>query len=668
MDLCMKETDTAANLYNVGLFHTQSGPRMSLVIKLHGLSTEASSLDIRHFFSGLNIPKGYIYITGGQYGEAFIIFANYEDARQAINYSGRPLKNSCVQLSFSSEAEMQQALDEISRRYNAANPASTNGTPIYKETGYFKKRDTSYIYVHGMPLNTTKVEIKPFFAGLSVEDVIFLKYPSGLRNGNAIVRFATSGDAHEALKRSGHLMGSTPVSLMLSDETEWTKAGGTRARKRESSPVTSSDDRKKSVSHSRHEQSRARARSPYEERFVHLINLPYDVNKRDIKAHFGNLAMKDSQITFLRDWSGKRTREGFVKLTSLSQYRDACAQHGRVFCSRLVDVLPISERDMLDLIARSEKKPGRDRSSRKDSPKKCSQESHSSRGKCIYLRNFASDVSKTDIQSFFSGFSLKEEDIFLLYDDNGIGLGEALVLFSTEKEAESTKKLHCKKFQGTEILISCINEQQMKAFGVDASARKSEAKIQERAPDEVRAPASESHQSVTEVGGLFNLQCEHLDLPANLQTSKMPVAHENLQSTELPFTSGSTNFPKQSDFAEHAPYTAEDTPSIAKDVPFIQTHISNESLPESSVKDAIPINNGNQDGVGLVLVRNLPRTFTVSEALDFFHGYKVSSVNLAQIDNGIARVRFQTNMEAVEAVKELNNKPVGHTKVSMTII
>ncbi|XP_012820298.2 RNA binding motif protein 12B gene 2 isoform X1 [Xenopus tropicalis] len=645
-----------------------SGPKMSVVIKLQGLSIEANSIDIRQFFSNLDIPKGYIYITGGKYGEAFIIFSSYEDARRAISYSGRPLKNSSVHLSISSQAEMQRALEEINSRFSSVNSASGNGTPSYKETSYFRKPDTLYVYVHGMPLNTTKVEIKSFFVGLTVEDAIFLKYPSGLRNGNAIVKFTTSGDAHEAVKRSGQQMGSTPVSLMLSDEAEWIKVGGVRARKRELSPEVSFDDRKKSVPHSRHELIKTRARSPYEERFVHLINLPYDVSKRDIKVHFGNLAMKDSQITFLCDWSGKRTREGFVKFTSINQYRDACAQHRKEFCSRLVDVLPISERDMMDLIARTGKKP-RERSLRKDSPKKCSQESNLGKGKCIYLRNFASNVTKPDIQNFFSGFSLKEEDIFLLYDNNGIGLGEALVVFSTEKEAESTKKLHCKKFQGTEILLSCINEQQMKAFGVNTSARQSEAKIQEQAPEyKARAPARETHLPVTEVGASVNMKCEHLDLPVKLQSSKLPVAYETLQSLDLPFTLGSTDFPKNEDFAENALHRAVDTPSIAKDVPFIQIQVNSGSVPDSPVKDVIPNNNGNQNGVGVVLVKHLPRTFTVSEALDFFHGYKVSSVNLAQIGNGVARVRFQTHKEAVDAVKDLNNKPVGHHKVFLALV
>ena len=57
---------------------------MSIIIRLQNLPLEANSLDIRRFFQGLQIPDGGVHIVGGENGDAFIAFANDEDARQAM--------------------------------------------------------------------------------------------------------------------------------------------------------------------------------------------------------------------------------------------------------------------------------------------------------------------------------------------------------------------------------------------------------------------------------------------------------------------------------------------------------------------------------------------------------------------------------------------------------
>ena len=71
---------------------------MTLIIRLDNLPWRASSLDIRQYFSDLNIPDGGVHIIGGEKGTAFIAFATDEDGRLAMLRDGGKIcneKSSC---------------------------------------------------------------------------------------------------------------------------------------------------------------------------------------------------------------------------------------------------------------------------------------------------------------------------------------------------------------------------------------------------------------------------------------------------------------------------------------------------------------------------------------------------------------------------------------------
>ncbi|XP_053322124.1 RNA-binding protein 12-like [Spea bombifrons] len=463
---------------------------MSVIVRLLGLPIVADSYDIRNFFIGLNIPRGGVYIIGGLYGEAFIAFETFEDARCALNLAGRAIKNSVIHLSLSSEAEMRYAF-EVNRiatnqplqamsSVGFGNGPASNGLHPYEphiaSGGNASSRVPSFLYMHGMPLKATKVDIKDYFRGLDVEDVIFLKFQNGIRNGNAVVKFGRSTDARVGLGYNTLFMGTCQVSLLPANEKEWMKAGGT-CKKEYSPPISPISGRKRT--HSRSPARKNLKRQVYiDEYYVHLQNLSYNVTKRDIKGYFRFADIEDSQISFLLDKSGKKTREAFVMFKRGKDYKRALDLHNVLFLGRPISIYAIPKKAMLDLIAREGKitSRSRERSISKDLPKRSSRESTSGELNCIYLRNFPFDVTKSDIKIFFTGFPVKEDDIFLLSDDKGVGLGEALVKFPTKKEASSAEKLHRRKFLGTEILLRCIAEEQMKAFGVDVCMTHSAAR------------------------------------------------------------------------------------------------------------------------------------------------------------------------------------------------
>lgn len=84
---------------------------MAIIIKLHGLPLDATSVDVRLYFEGLTIPDGGVHIVGGDDGTVFIEFASDEDARQAMARDGGKIKNSDIKLLLSSRTEMQSVIE-----------------------------------------------------------------------------------------------------------------------------------------------------------------------------------------------------------------------------------------------------------------------------------------------------------------------------------------------------------------------------------------------------------------------------------------------------------------------------------------------------------------------------------------------------------------------------
>ncbi|XP_063780174.1 RNA-binding protein 12B-B-like [Pseudophryne corroboree] len=651
------------------------GPRMSAIIRLQGLPAIADSVDIRQFFYGLNIPKGGVYITGGKFGEAFILFATYEDARCALCLSGRPLKNSQIHLAPSNESEMQRALEIYRLGGNESMGALYYpGTNVRVPVG-----KPSYIYIHGMPLKTTKVDIRDFFKGLPVIDIIFLKFGNGIRNGNGIVKFANSTDATEGLKFSSRCICESSVTLKLSDEKEWIKNdGSSNVRGRELSPSRSSSYRRRlSRSRSRSPRNRrVRASSPYiREFYVHLINLSYRAEKRDIKKLFYDTDMSDSRITFLLDKDGRRTKEAFTMFTTQKDYKRALSLNNETFKGNTINILAISRRNMLELIERMKTRVAKDHPDFRKSTKQSSREK-----RCMFLRNFPAEITKADVKNFFTGYSLKEDNISLLFDSRGQGLGEVLVKFANETEAHKAERLNHKKFLGTEILLSRITEEQMKAFGnvtsISAAQNTDELNLVSQADDTPDVSSESVYKPPSSLA---------VEVASSLDSSGVMPALDSREEEmrfdvddPIPFFISKTEdeAPDSLEAPNEASVEAVQTvPVLESESPLQQSDIADERPGESELLSSDVENGCNEESnleaannrVTLLFIRNLPCTVTVAEILDFFNGYKMSSVNLKNIERGIATVRMSSYKEAVSAINALNKKEIGHKQAFLSL-
>lgn len=499
---------------------------MAVVIRLLGLPFIAGPVDVRHFFTGLTIPDGGVHIIGGEKGEAFIIFATDEDARRAVSRSGGFIKDSSVELFLSSKAEMQKILemkrtDHIGRERPGSGASrvgclsnfvedvkeeasnSGYGSPMNQDPGFhangtghgdLRPRKTRplkavnpYLFLRGLPYVVNEDDVRVFFSGLCVDGVIFLKHDDGRNNGHAMVKFASCIDASGGLKCHRSYMGSRFIEVMQGSEQQWIDFGGSSVKEGDI-PVRTEEHSPPREINDRHFRKRSHSKSPRRTRsrsplgfYVHLKNLSLSVNKRDLRNFFRDTDLTNEQIRFLYK-DERRTRYAFVMFKTLKDYNSALGLHKTVLQYRPVLVDPISRKQMLKFIECYEKK--RPVSIEKEKlgrvSQKHSQEGYSGQKLCIYIRNFPFDVTKAEVQKFFADFSLAEDDIYLLYDDKGVGLGEALVNFKSEEQAMKAERLNRRRFLGTEVLLRLISEAQMQEFGVNFSSKRRQDHSQSR--------------------------------------------------------------------------------------------------------------------------------------------------------------------------------------------
>lgn len=453
---------------------------MAVVIRLQGLSISAGSQDIRKFFGGLRIPDGGVHIVGGELEEAFIIFGSDEDARIAMTKSGDYIKGSPVKLLLSSKTEMQNILERSSmnllvdqRKIPKENPRhldmgelrgsrrSAGDNVIGTSSGRLahspmQNRGTSVfgkeerlLLLRGMPFAATEKDVRMFFAGLVVDEVVLLQNSRGQNNGNGVVTFASKEDASNGLKRHKEYIGTRFVEVYTAKEWQdlfsALPAGVTvssMSQRQQRSPQRSQE-----IS-----QYRRRSRSPVghgpspsssSDYCVLVENMPPAADKRDIMKFFGRARLESDQILYLPDDGGSRTRSAFVLFKSLQDYRDALDRDNKMLINRVVGVRPISREKMMALL--KAQKPKLDTSVKNS----------------IHVKFNILDVRKAEVMDFFSRFNLSEKRIFILRDDKGNGLGEALVSCQSEEEAREAFMLNGRRFLGSEVRVRIISDSEM---------------------------------------------------------------------------------------------------------------------------------------------------------------------------------------------------------------
>ncbi|XP_026149724.1 RNA binding motif protein 12Bb [Mastacembelus armatus] len=629
---------------------------MAVVIRLQGLRVTAGSEDIRKFFTGLKIPDGGVHIIGGEREEAFIIFASDEDARRAMTRSGGCIKDSPVTLLLSSKAEMQSMLERSTKNVNldqkrrfeedarrarrslgpetGRRSGSMSGPPPHHRASN-NNDDFLCVFLKGLPFSVTEKEVREFFSGLLVDEVILLKNRYGVNNGKGLVKFATREDASEGLKRDRRYIGSRYVEVSTTTVDDWRRA--TRRV-----PVVSREDnfeRERSpVRNQRNPQSH-RSQSPLaqrsmalsdEEYCVLLDNLSYAVEKQDIKKLFQYAKLQDDQILHLIGSDGRRTRSAFVLFKSLRDYCDAIANEKRPFFNRWVYVRPISRENMIALLESQSMDVQASGDSERFQEQLPSSDGYDSEKVCLFVRNLPFDVRKVEVMDFFLGFDITEDKVFLLHDHKGAGVGKALVLFRSEAEAMEALSLNGRRFLGSEVILKCISHSQMQQLGTEPPMR------QEPGEQDPRDDRYSSRSS----GSSYHPDMDYPEFMIS-HDSNIPVTNEHSHG------------------GCYKPFAVSTCASHGRG---------------NGVSGRFGSSVQHFDGSTCVKLVNLPFQIRSEEIYDFCYGYRIipGSVSL-QYDQsgkpkGSATVVFESRQEALTAVAELSGRPIGPRKIQLLLV
>uniref|UniRef100_A0A3B5MXF9 RNA binding motif protein 12Ba n=1 Tax=Xiphophorus couchianus TaxID=32473 RepID=A0A3B5MXF9_9TELE len=474
---------------------------LGTILRLEGLDVKAGTEDIRTFFQSLHIPDGGVYIMGGHLGEAFISFTTVSDAQAALLRSGNFLKGSMVTLHISSMEEIEQKFEESLNSKKTSLTLSTTNMPasnaqLLDTDAFFlgvcsvlhRLQSTQtvpkfefphvdsatsseavrnpehtldlrpgYVRLFGLPASITKEDICKFFKGLRVEDVI-VDVELGISRG-CLVKFADMQDASDALGFNQQMLGSIPVEVRGAEEKLWVRALQECSKvfddrskcKHERSPTEKAHyERRSVVSHKRtsdqvpfkplkHPKLDAEPNASLSrpsEYTVMVRNLPKNMTKTDIKELFRCQNLPHKNVLHLLDETNNITDTAFLSFNSTEDFDYAINLSGCHGGSGAIEVTSITK----ELI-----------------------ESLNETGqRYIFIRNMPATVKKSQIRSLFCKFSLSLDDIMLLHDREGYGSGEAVVKFESEQQVTQAQRLHGEEFLGSNVLLTPINEKQMK--------------------------------------------------------------------------------------------------------------------------------------------------------------------------------------------------------------
>ncbi|XP_078072115.1 RNA-binding protein 12-like [Mustelus asterias] len=544
-----------------------------------------------------------------------------------------------------------RAMSDNLDKFNGSGAMDPFDNSVYnnqrREQGAFNSDDV-YLRLHGMPYSARELQVREFFHGLQVEAVHLKKDYRGLNNGVGFVRFASPWDAAEGLKRHKKYMGQRFVEVYRATELEWI-SGGTDLFMEDRHSDLNRDNRGRSPPHEeKHFHSRTRSRSPRRHRsrscsphdqdyWVRLKNVPHGISKKEVRSFFDELNVTGDQIYLVYDAHGRLAKEGFVKFKSSAEQRKALRYHKKCIANRPVYLYPISKRAMLDLVYTLKKQKSKEKSTYRIEEKEYQSRDGTHSRLYIHVCNLPFDISKPEVYKFFEEFGVADHGIQILVDSNGLGLGEALVKFKSEDEVLKAEHLCGKRLGGREVVLKLVTSDEVLELGVGSVHEKTKG---QKESDYFGSYGRDGDHSLSHDMHFFE-SSGNMGSVSSMQGPRYGQ-EEGLYGG---FNTGSSSFGSHSGGGFGSQFDSG-----------YQRHM------------------GISNGTAVVKACNLPFKFSVDEILDFFYGYRVipESVTVRYNEKGLpagdAVITFETVDEAMAAVRELNEKPIGKRNVKLSLL
>ncbi|KAM6147573.1 RNA-binding protein 12 [Erethizon dorsatum] len=345
---------------------------------------------------------------------------------------------------------------------NPVNPVQMNSQSSVKPLPI--NPDDLYVSVHGMPFSAVENDVRDFFHGLRVDAVHLLKDHVGRNNGNGLVKFLSPQDTFEALKRNRMLMIQRYVEVSPATERQWVAAGGHITFKQSIGPSGQTHPPPQTLPRSKSPsgQKRSRSRSPHEAGFcVYLKGLPFEAENKHVIDFFKKLDIVEDSIYIAYGPNGKATGEGFVEFRNEADYKAALCRHKQYMGNRFIQVHPITKKGMLEKIDTIRKRLQNFSYDQREMMLNPEGDVNSAKV-CAHITNIPFSITKMDVLQFLEGIPVDENAVHVLVDNNGQGLGQALVQFKNEDDARKSEHLHRKKLNGREAFVHVVTLEDMR--------------------------------------------------------------------------------------------------------------------------------------------------------------------------------------------------------------
>uniref|UniRef100_A0A1I8EZT8 RRM domain-containing protein n=1 Tax=Wuchereria bancrofti TaxID=6293 RepID=A0A1I8EZT8_WUCBA len=223
----VEETDTEQTAETTTT-NKEIDPNTSNYIRLRGLPFSAKEDDVRAFLEGLEVRSVTFTLTsmGRASGECYVELVDKAAAEEAKRFDKQEMNNRYIEGLFLLFQRLVLVLGcGIFNVTESEVVWMTRHNVIRKGD-----QETPYNFVvrlRGIPFSATNDDVKEFFSGLEVADVVIDKELGGRPSGEAFVRFASKQHAEMALERNRNNMGSRYVEVFRSsgDELEKSREG-----------------------------------------------------------------------------------------------------------------------------------------------------------------------------------------------------------------------------------------------------------------------------------------------------------------------------------------------------------------------------------------------------------------------------------------------------------
>uniref|UniRef100_A0A0N5AJ77 RRM domain-containing protein n=1 Tax=Syphacia muris TaxID=451379 RepID=A0A0N5AJ77_9BILA len=319
-------------------------------VRLRGLPFSAKEDDVRNFLEGLEVLSVTFTLTtmGRASGECYVELVDVESVDESRKFDKKEMSGRYIEVFSVSEGEVNWMV-----RHGVLK-GGDNGM------------STNYVVrLRGIPFSATPKDVKEFFDGLEVADVVIDKEPGGRPSGEAFVKFTTKQHAELALERNKNHMGARYVEVFRSSTDEMANAAanvnrayhmregppfrgmmGPRGYDRYNGgpmrgpPMRGAYGRPYDIPYDRY---RRLGGNSYDDEIdfeastrVFMRGLPYSANALDIEDFFKPLNCVDIKLGYNED--RRPSGDAIVIFSTMAEARDALSRNKKCIGTRYIEL------------------------------------------------------------------------------------------------------------------------------------------------------------------------------------------------------------------------------------------------------------------------------------------------------------------------------------------